>query len=213
MLGPLRWKSPSKARDHEVAFHARGNVRMAIVEDQLPVDVARVALAGRLHPPLGLELGVQRRAGDGRVEHELVEVGVVAGGVVDRLVDVFRRVVFQADDRRAQHADAVRLELADQREGVDALELDVLAVAAFDAHPHPGNAQADQLLDRVRAEDVGGAEDVERPCLVVLPHQFQEPQGALAVEEEVLVHDEERARRSMSRSSWRMTSNSSSPVW
>ena len=168
MLGPLTLEIAVEGPQHELAFHAVGDVRMAVVEDQLPVDVAGVELAGVLHQPLGRQLGVQRRAGDRRVEHELVEVGVVAGGVVDRRVDVFRRVVLQADDRRAQHADAVRLELADQREGVDALELDVAAVAAFDAHPDPGDAQADQLLDAVGAEHVGGAEDVERPGLVVL---------------------------------------------
>ena len=71
--------------------------------------------------------------------------------------------------------------------------LAVLAVAAFDAHPHPGDAQADELLDGVGAEHVGGAEDVERPGLVVLLHQLQQAQGPLAVEQEVLVHDEERA--------------------
>ena len=141
---------------------------MAVVEDQLPVDVAEVVLALVLHQALGRKLGVQRRAGDRRVEHELVEVGVVPGGVVDRLVDVLGRVVFQADDRRAEHADAVRLQLADQLEGVDAGEFRVLAVAAFDAHPHPGDAQADQLVDRVGAEHVGGTEHVERPGLAVL---------------------------------------------
>ena len=83
-----------------------------IVEDRLAVDVAQLVLALVLHHALGRKLGVQRRAGDGRVEHELVEVGVVPGGVLDGLVDVLRRVVFQADDRRAQHADAVRLQLA-----------------------------------------------------------------------------------------------------
>ena len=151
-----------------LAFLAGGDVRMAVVEDELPVNVGQVILAGVLHPSLGRKLGVQRRAGDGRVEHELVEVGVVPGGVLDGLVDILRRVVFQADDRRAQHADAVRLQLAHQLEGVDALELGVLAVAAFNAHPHPGDAQADQLLDGVRANDVGGTEDIERPGLVVL---------------------------------------------
>ena len=65
--------------------------------------------------------------------------------------------------------------------------------SAFDAHPHPGDAQADQLVDGVRREHVGRAEDVERPGLVVLLHQFQQPQRPLAVQQEVLVHHEERA--------------------
>ena len=123
---------------------------MAIVEDQLPVDVALLELGRVLHLALGGQLGVQRRAGDRRVEHELVEVGIVPGRMLDRRVDVLRRVVFQADDRRAQHADAVRLQFADQFEGVDPLQFHVLAVAALDAHPDPGNAQADELIDGVR---------------------------------------------------------------
>ena len=45
---------------------------------------------------------------------------------------------------------------------------------------------------RVGAEHVGGTEDVERPGLVVLLHQFQQPQGPLAMQQEVLVHHEER---------------------
>ena len=69
----------------------------------------------------------------------------------------------------------------------------VLAVAALDAHPHPGDAQADELVDGVGAQHVGRAEHVERPRLAVLLHQFQQPQGPLAVEEEVFVHHEERA--------------------
>ena len=145
-----------------------------------------------LHLALGGQLGVQRRAGDRRVEHELVEVGVVPGRMLDRRVDVLRRVLFQADDRRTQHADAVRLQLADQVEGVDPLQLDVLAVAALDAHPHPGNAQADELIDGVRTQHVGRAEDVQGPGLVVLLHQLQQAQGPLAVQQEVLVHAEER---------------------
>ena len=117
--------------EHDLGRLLVGQVRVAVVEDRLPVDVAEVILAFVLHHALGRQLGVQRRAGDGRVEHELVEVGIVADGVVDRLVDVFRRVVFQADDGRAQHADAVRLQFADQREGVDAGEFGVLAVACL----------------------------------------------------------------------------------
>ncbi len=68
---------------------------------------------------------VQRRARQGRVEHELVELGVVGHGVLDGLVDVLGGVLLQPDDGRAQHADAVRLELGDQREGVDPSQLGV----------------------------------------------------------------------------------------
>ena len=86
-----------------------GQVRVAVVEDELPVNVAGVKFAFVFHHALGRKFRVQRRAGDGRVEHELVEVGIVSGGVVDRRVDVFQGVVLEADDRRAEHADAVRL--------------------------------------------------------------------------------------------------------
>ena len=74
-----------------------------------------------------------------------------------------RRVVFQADNGRAQNADAVRLQFTNQFERVDALEFGVLAVFAFDAHPHPGDAQAHKLIDGVRAEHLGRTEHVQRP--------------------------------------------------
>ncbi len=50
-----------------------------------------------------------------------------------------------------------------------------------------------QLLVAVEPQRVGRAEDVERPGLVVLLHQLQQAQRALPVQQEVLVHHEERA--------------------
>ena len=82
----------------------------------------------------------------------------------------------------------------DEAEGVRALELGVGALLALEAEPDPGDAEAHELVVRVLPERVRRAEDVERPRLAVLAHPLQQPQGALAVEEEVLVHHEEGAR-------------------
>ena len=46
---------------------------------------------------------------DWRIEHELMEIRIVPGRMLDRVVDVLGRVILQGDDRRAEHADAVRL--------------------------------------------------------------------------------------------------------
>ena len=156
---------------------------------------------------------MQRRAGDGRVEHELVEVGIVADGVVDGVVDVLRRVVFQADDRRAEDADAVRLQFADQLEGIDAGQFGILAVAAFDAHPHPGDAQADQLLDGVGAQHVGRAEHVERPGFARAASISSNSRSARLRWRRKFSSIMKNERTPISRSIWHMTWNSSSPVW
>ena len=55
-----------------------------------------------------VQFGVQGRAGQGRVEHELVEVRFMPYSVIDHRVDVLRRVVFQADNAGTEHADPVR---------------------------------------------------------------------------------------------------------
>ena len=49
----------------------------------------------------------QRRARDGSVEHELVEVGLVGDGVLDLRLNVLGSVMFQADDCGALHANAM----------------------------------------------------------------------------------------------------------
>ena len=47
MLGPLTLEIAVEGPHHELAFHAGGNVRMAIVEDRLAVDVAQVDTRSR----------------------------------------------------------------------------------------------------------------------------------------------------------------------
>ena len=179
--------------DHQLALAARGQRGVAVVEHGLAVDVGRVDLGVGPHAAGGGELGVQGRAGDRRVEHELVEVRPVPRRVVDDAVDVLRRMFLQADDARPQHADPVALEAADQLEGVDPGELLVRAFLALQAHPDPRHADADQLVRRVLPQGVGRAEDVEGPGFAVALHQLQQAQGAGAMEQEVLVHDEERS--------------------
>ena len=43
-------------------------------------------------------LGEERCAGNGRVEHKLMKLGVVLYSVLDRHIDVLRRVLLQTDD-------------------------------------------------------------------------------------------------------------------
>ncbi len=113
---------PLKGPHDEVRLQAVADVRVPVIEERLPVNVGNVVLAFVLHPPLGREFGVQRGAGQRGVEHELVKVGVVVHGVLDHAVDVRGGVALQSDDRRAQHARAVRLEPADQGLRVGAVE-------------------------------------------------------------------------------------------
>jgi len=49
------------------------------------------------------------------------------------------------------------------------------------------------LLDGIRLDDPGGAEDIEGPRLAVFLHEFQQAEGPAAVEEEVFVQDKEGA--------------------
>ena len=55
------------------------------VELELPVDIGQVHLVEQA--PFVLHLLIQGRAGHRRVEHELVEVGVVGDGELDLLLD------------------------------------------------------------------------------------------------------------------------------
>ena len=83
---------------------------MLEIELVLAVNIGQVDI--RQHAALFLHLGEERRAGHRRVEHELVEIRVVRHGVLDLVFDVLRRVVLQADDRRAQQLDAVLAQFA-----------------------------------------------------------------------------------------------------
>ena len=69
---------------------------MPVIEPELPVSVGQRTLGLVQHASLGREFRVKRRARQGHVEHELVEVGVVPYGVLDDLVDVLRRVRLRA---------------------------------------------------------------------------------------------------------------------
>ena len=157
------------------------------------MDVRRIELALVFHPALLRQILVQRSAGNRRVQHELVEVRIVLDGSVDDSIDVLRCVIFQADDGRTQDADPVRLQFSDQFQGVRPVQLGVAAVLALDSHPDPRNSQADQLVDRIRTQHVRRAENVQGPGFVVLLHQFQQPQRTAPMQQEVLVHHEERA--------------------
>ena len=84
-------------------------------------------------------------------------------------------MLLQADDGRAQHADAVRLQGANEVERIDAPEFDILAALAFEPHPDPRDAQLDKLVRRIGVEDPGRTEYVKRPALVMLLLQLQQP--------------------------------------
>ena len=111
-LGPLRSKSRRNAQSRNRLESSREMAAWLEVELVLAVDVGQVHVVE--HAALLRHLGVQRRAGHGRVEHELVEIGVVRDGVLDLRSDVLGRVVLQADDGRAQQLDAVRAQFARQ---------------------------------------------------------------------------------------------------
>src|ERR1051325_9761865 len=96
--------------ENVVGFFAALDVRMLVVEDRLAMDFAGMNVG--LDFSLRRELGVQGGAGDRRVEHELVKIGVVRDGAVDGAVNGRRRVLLQADNAGAEDADAVRLQLS-----------------------------------------------------------------------------------------------------
>src|SRR5208337_1350189 len=170
----------------QLGLQARRNVRMPVIKPELPVSVGRRALRLVQHAPVSREFRMKWCAGQRSVEHELVEVGVVSYGMLDDLVDVFWRVLFEPDDRRPQDTDSVRLEFANQSERVDSIELCVRAVLSLHPHPYPGDTQGDELLDGIRLDDSGRAEYIQHPRLIMLLHQFQQPQRSLTMEEEIL---------------------------
>ena len=208
-LGPLASKSRWNAQSSHDFESSRPMCCVPEVELVLAVDVGQIDVIE--HPPLRLHLRVQRRARHRRVQHELVAVGVVRDGVLDLGADVVGRVVLQADDGRALHADAVRLQLARQRERVGVLQLGVARSRRLEPHPHPGDAELDELPHVVPADGVGRREDEHRPGLAVLLHHVEQLERPLLVQEEVLVHHEERSARRSWRSALHMTSNSSAP--
>ena len=92
-----------------LGFFAR-NGGVLEIELVLAVDVGQIDALQ--HAPLLGHFGEERRARHGRVEHELVEIGVVRHGVLDLLLDILRRVMLQPDDGRTQQLDAVLAQFA-----------------------------------------------------------------------------------------------------
>ncbi len=92
-----------------------------------------------------------------------------------------------------EQLDSVAAQLARQFQRVRAVELVVSGARGFQTHPHPRNAQFHQFAHGVLADGVSGGEHVQSPRLRALLHAAQELHGAPFVEQEVLVHHEERA--------------------
>ena len=96
------------------------------------------------------------------------------------------------DDGGTQQLDAVLAQFPRELQRVRALQLVVARVRRFEPHPDPRDAQLHQLAHGVLADGVGRREHVERPGLVALLHEAQQLHGAALVQQEVLVHHEER---------------------
>src|ERR1035437_7260248 len=159
------------------------------VEGVLAVDIGQVHID---QAPLFGHLEIERRAGDRRVEHELVQIGLVRDGALDLLDDVFRRVMFQTDDGGAEQHDAVFAQFAGKLHGIGAIQLGVVGARGFEAQPDGGDADFHQLFVGVLGDRVGGRENVERPALAGGFHEGQQFHDAALLEQEVLVHDKER---------------------
>ena len=79
---------------------------------------------------------------------------LVGDGAIDVGADVLRRVVLEADDRRPVHADAVRLQLAHERQRVRAFQLGITGLGRLEAQPDPLDAELDELTDVVLSNRV-----------------------------------------------------------
>ena len=127
---------------------------MLEIEPVLAVNVGQID--AWQHESLLVHLGKQRRAGHRRVEHELVEVGIVRHRVLQFGLDILGGMVFQAHNGRTQQFDAVLPELGGQLAGVGSLQFGVLGVGRFQTHPDPRNPQFHQLPHGVLIDGVGG---------------------------------------------------------
>jgi hypothetical protein len=112
--------------------------------------------------------------------------------VFDFFADVVGRVVLQADDGRALHANAVLAQHVRKLVRVRVLELVVIRARGFQSHPDPGDAELHQFLRRVLADRVRRGEHCHAPGFVAFLHAIEQAHGALFVEQEIFVHDEER---------------------
>jgi hypothetical protein len=99
--------------------------------------------------------------------------------------------MLQPDDGRSLHANAMLTEFARELPSVGALQLVVAGLRRFEAHPEPGHAEFHQFLHGVLANGIGGCKDGHRPRLLPFFHALPQAHGALAMQQEVLVHDEE----------------------
>ena len=130
------------------------NGRVLEVEPVLAVNVGQID--AWQHAPLRFHLGKQRRAGHRRVEHELVEVGIVRHRVFEFGLDVLGGMVFEAHDGGPQQLDAVLPELGRELTCVRSVQFGVLGVGRFEAHPDPRDAQFHQFPHGVLIDGVGG---------------------------------------------------------
>ncbi len=88
-----------------------------------------------------------------------MEIRIMTHGMINDLIDVFRGVVFQADNRRSQYANPVRLQPSNQRTRVNTFQLVIFAVFAFDPQPDPGQSQSHQLFNGIGFQNPGRAEN------------------------------------------------------
>ena len=190
--GTVDLEIATEGPEQEFGFLSVLDVRVMEVEAQLSMRIGRRQLTQVTHRSLGHVFLKQRSARNGCVEHELVEFRAVIDRVLDGRVDVLGRVFLQSDDARTQHAYAMLSQPANKFNRVDARQLLVLRVLSFQSHPHPGDTQGHQLLDRVLLQDIRRAEQVERPRFVVLLHLLQQLERAWSVDQKIFVHHEER---------------------
>src|ERR1019366_9342861 len=107
------------------------------------------------------------------------------------LRDVVGGVVFWSDDRRALHSYTAFAKLPRELPNILTLQLAITGLGRFQTHPDPGNAEFDQFEHGVFSNGIGGSKDGKLPALAGLLHALEQLQGALAVQEEIFVHDKE----------------------
>src|ERR1022692_4325200 len=116
--GAVALEVPAESRVDELLRLFARNGGMLEIETVLPVDVRQVDIIQQ--PALQGHLVVERRARNRRVEHELVEVGLVRDGALDLFADVLRRVMLQPQNGGAEKYNAVLPQLASQLQRVGA---------------------------------------------------------------------------------------------
>ena len=99
---------------------------MLEIKLELAMDIGQVN--GIQHAPLFLHFSIyiERSTRNRRVQHELVEIGFAADGVLNLCGNVGRCVVLQANDRGTLHADAVLAQFVRELMSVFAFQLGVV---------------------------------------------------------------------------------------